>query len=305
MATPRILIVGAGATGSYVGACLAQAGHDVTFLAREARAAQLRTRGLRILHQQTEAIDAVVRTPDDLDPTYDLALITVKAPGLTWAIEHTRRALTHTGTALPLLNGMAQLDALEAAFGPGRVVAGSIRIVAHLNADGDVVWNPPLATVTVGELAGGLSDRTTALGRTLNVPGIDVVVSPDIADELWRKWYFIVAAGVIGTLGGGTIGDIMANDGGAHLIEAVLAETMAVAAAAGHPMDDGELARARSFLAVPGSRFISSLYRDVAAGRPGEREHLVGDFTARARALGVPTPLCDLALLRMRVTTRP
>ncbi|RBL04444.1 oxidoreductase, partial [Xanthomonas oryzae pv. oryzae] len=44
----HILILGAGGTGGYFGGRLAQAGVDVTFLVREARAAQLQADGLRI-----------------------------------------------------------------------------------------------------------------------------------------------------------------------------------------------------------------------------------------------------------------
>ncbi|WP_260606731.1 ketopantoate reductase C-terminal domain-containing protein [Streptomyces sp. WAC08241] len=49
---------------------------------------------------------------------------------------------------------------------------------------------------------------------------------------------------------------------------------------------------------------VPSLYRDLTAGRPTEVEHLFGDLTARARALGVATPLLDLATLHLRVHQR-
>ncbi|MCX5125379.1 ketopantoate reductase C-terminal domain-containing protein [Streptomyces sp. NBC_00347] len=46
------------------------------------------------------------------------------------------------------------------------------------------------------------------------------------------------------------------------------------------------------------------MYRDLLAGHPTEVEHVLGDLTARARALAVPTPLLDLATLQLRVHER-
>src|SRR5438094_2853118 len=86
----RILVVGAGATGGYFGGRLLQAGRDVTFLVRPARAKLLRERGLRITGLG-EAVDTVLEPPlvetGTLDRTYDLVLLAVKATGLTSAID--------------------------------------------------------------------------------------------------------------------------------------------------------------------------------------------------------------------------
>lgn len=293
----NILVVGAGAIGGYLGARLQRAGHDVTFAARATRAAQLRDHGL-VLHTPTgeEHLSLDVWDPETAPlPAADLVLITVKSPGLEWALSASSAVVGPETTVLPLLNGLAQLDACTAAFGAERVLGGTIRIVVSQDDSGAVVLHQPLHTVTIGEGA-------ERVRRWLDVPGIDVVVRPDILGELWGKWYFIVACGVLACLARGTVGQIVATPGGAELVETVLAETAAVARAAGHPPQD--LARSRAFLTAPESDFVPSLYRDIVAGRPGESEHIVGDFVARARALGIGTPLCEVALLQMRIVTR-
>lgn len=306
MTTSRILVAGAGATGGYFGGRLAQAGHDVTFLARAPRADRVRSHGWAIIGGEAPIpIDAPILSPgDEPEARYDVVLIAVKAPGLEWAIENTRPLLAEGGVVVPLLNGLAQTDSVVDAFGPESVVGGSIRIVTYLDGDGNVVWQPPLATLTIGELAGGLSDRALALGEGLEADGIDVVISPDMMGELWRKWYFIVAAGVIGVLARGPVGAIVSTEGGPDLIEAVLEETAEVAGAAGYPVSENELTYAREFFGDADSSFVSSLYRDIEQGSPGESEHLVGDFARRARELGTAAPLSELALLQMRVATR-
>lgn len=76
----RMLIVGAGSTGGYFGGRLAQAGRDVTFLVRPARAAQLAERGLEILSPHGDyTLHPKLVTADRLSESYDAILLTVKA----------------------------------------------------------------------------------------------------------------------------------------------------------------------------------------------------------------------------------
>lgn len=305
MTTTRILVAG-WRHGGYFGGRLAQAGRDVTFLARPERATQLRDDGWHIDDgENSSPIEAPITTPEDPpEGSYDVVLIAVKAQGLEWAVEHTVPLLAEDGVVIPLLNGLAQVEVLSEAFGADRVLGGSARIVTHLDDEGNVRWRPPLAKLTLGELGGGLSDRALELAEVLEVEGIEVVVSPNMTGELWRKWYFIVAAGVAGVLGRGPLGAIVSTEGGLDLVEAVLEESAEVAAAAGYPATEGEISYAHGFLTDPDSTFVSSLYRDIVAGNPGESEHLVGDFARRARELGSAAPLSELALLQMRVSTR-
>jgi 2-dehydropantoate 2-reductase len=94
---------------------------------------------------------------------------------------------------------------------------------------------------------------------------------------------------------------VVAAEGGDRLGPAIAAEAAAVLAAAGHPVPEQAVRTIEAFTTRPGSTDTASLYRDLAAGRPTEAEHILGDLTARARALGVPTPLLDLATLSLRV----
>src|SRR6185295_7363653 len=83
----RILIVGAGATGGYFGGRLAQAGRDVTFLVRPARAAQIRADGLRIVSPHGDAtVKPALVTAGEIPGPYDAALLSVKAYALDAAL---------------------------------------------------------------------------------------------------------------------------------------------------------------------------------------------------------------------------
>ncbi|WP_225800005.1 ketopantoate reductase family protein [Streptomyces sp. NK15101] len=301
----KILVVGAGATGGYFGALLARAGEDVTFLVRPARAAALRERGLRVVGRDEEwAVEPRLVTAGELREPYDLVLLSVKSTGLDRAIEDVAPAVGPDTAVVPLLNGLAHIDALNARFGAPAVLGGVAKVVTALDDSGDIRRLAPLAHLSFGEQDGTVSARVERIRKVLDGAGIDAPVPADVLTAMWHKWVFITTFGAVTSLMRGTVGDVYDVPGGPALGPALLDEAAAVAAAAGHPVPEEERAATLAVVSAPGSPMVPSLYRDLAAGRPTEVEHLFGDLTARARALGVATPLLDLATLHLRVHQR-
>jgi len=301
----RILVVGAGATGGYFGAQVALAGRDVTFLVRPKRADLLRERGLRIVGLGREQIlqPRLVTAPELVQP-YDLILFSVKATGLDHALEDVAPAVGPSSVIVPFLNGMAHMDALNRRFGAERVFGGVVMLATTVNAEGDIVRFTPLSSMAVGEQDGSATDRLAAVVATMSGAGFEVSASSDILAAMWHKWAFISTVGAMTTLGRGTVGEITAVPGGAQLGPAVLAEAAAVSGAAGFPLPRTTLDSTAATVTEQGSDFCSSMSRDAMNGLATEVEHILGDFTARARALGVATPLLDLATLQLRVHER-
>ena len=295
-------MVGAGATGGYFGARLQEAGRDVTFLVRPRRADVLRERGLRItgLGAQTVLTPRLVTAPD-LDADYDLVFVSVKAMTLPAAIEDMGRAVGADTAVVPFLNGMAHMDALNEAFGPAAVLGGVARVITAVADNGDIVQLAPLADMVIGEQAGGVSERVGSIESVLFGAGFEVAVSPDIRTAMWHKWVFISTLGALNTLVRGSVGEAVAAEGGDRLGPAIAAEVATVSAAAGHPVPERTMQDIVAFMTRSGSTDTASLYRDLVAGRPIEAEQIFGDLTTRARALGVATPLLDLATLSLRV----
>src|SRR5215475_778141 len=121
----KILILGAGAIGGYIGGRLQQSGADVTFLVRPARREALAKDGLAIKSPKGDITQKVktVLSGSEGGP-YDIVMLTNKAYDLDSALEAVAPAMGPNSTALPLLNGMNHLDRLDARFGAGRVVGG-------------------------------------------------------------------------------------------------------------------------------------------------------------------------------------
>lgn len=298
----KILVVGAGATGGYFGARLAQAGKDVTFLVRPRRAAALRARGLRITGLgETETVAPALVTAGELTGPYDLVLLSVKATALDAALDDIAPAVGPGSAVVPLLNGMAHLDRLNDRFGEDVVLGGVARIITTLNDEGDIVRLAPVASLSVGGQRGGPSQRVESVAAELADAGIDTRVPEDILAAMWGKWVFISTLAGLTCLLRGTVGDVAAVPGGRDFVAALLAECAAVASAAGHPVPQRELDGVAAMLTREASPLTASLYRDVAQGATTEAEHVFGDLVDRARTYSVRTPLLDLVTLHLRV----
>jgi 2-dehydropantoate 2-reductase len=298
----RILVVGAGATGGYFGGRLAQAGRDVTFLVRAGRARVLRERGLRIvgLGEQT-VLEPEVVTADALEGPYDLVLLTVKESGLAGAVADLAPAVGPETLIVPVLNGMRQIDVLVERFGEDAVLGGIAYVMTTLDADGDIVRLAGMHRLAYGRRDGSVDEKVRAVHAALSGAGFDTALSERILAAMWSKWTFIATLGAVCVLGGGTVGEVVGVPGGTALAEAVLAEAASVAAAAGRPVAETELAGYRARVTKQGSDDTSSLFRDLAAGLPVEAEQIFGDLVARAGALGVAVPLLEAVTVRLRV----
>jgi 2-dehydropantoate 2-reductase len=292
----RLLVVGAGSTGGYFGGRLAEAGRDVTFLVRPARAAKLRETGLRILSPHGDAtLRPKVVTPDALAETYDAVLLSVKAYQLEAAMEDFAPAIGPESTILPVLNGMRHIELLAQRFSPHNVVGCALKVSTTLDDDGRVVQLSPLQDIAYGELDGALTPRIAALDEFMRSAKIGAHLSPAIRREMWEKWTLLASLGAINCLMRGSIGEIEACPGGTAFALQLLGEVVAIVAAIGLPPSEGFLAGARAMLTEKGSPLASSMYRDLQSGKPIEAEAIVGDLVRRGAKAGINAPLLSAA----------
>lgn len=301
-----ILVVGAGATGGYFGARLAQAGRDVTFLVRPRRAEQLRERGLRIVGPGAGADARQEVRPNlvmagELTGPADIVLLSVKATALDHAIADFAPAVGPRTVVVPFLNGMAHLAVLSKRFGESAVLGGVVVIATQLNDEGDIVQLSPPASLTIGAQDGTRTTQLQAVYDQLSGAGFDASISDEIIARMWQKWVFIATIGAMTCLMRGTVGDIVAVPGGRDLGPAILAEASAVSAAAGYPVPADAIASTTRMITQAGSAVDSSMSRDVAEGRPAEVEEVLADLARRGADQGIKTPLVDLATMQLRV----
>src|SRR5262245_49696260 len=159
----KILVLGAGALGSYYGARLLEAGAEVMFLVRPKRADQLQENGLVVQSPLGNVVRTVhTITRDQVTPGYDLVLLTCKTYDLDQAPAAVAPAVgEHTGILL-LLNGVATYDILDQRFGTGRVLGGVAYIAAVLAPSEHILHLSSGDTLLIGPRA----EATTALAAS-------------------------------------------------------------------------------------------------------------------------------------------
>jgi 2-dehydropantoate 2-reductase len=298
----RILIVGAGAVGGYFGGRLAQAGRDVTFLVRPARAKQLSQDGLRIISPHGDAVlSPKLISADKIDAPYDIIFLSVKAYALEAAMNDFAAAVGPETMIFPVLNGMRHIDILTKRFGEHAVIGGVCLVAAEIDHQGRIVQFADFQRLVYGERNGESTPRLKALDATLQGAGFDARLSPEIMQGMWEKWVQLASLGAITCLMRGTIGEIVAAPGGAELSIDALNESVAVATACGQKPSEEVLSRHAAAMTAPGSLLTSSMYRDLRKGAPVEADHILGDFIERGSAHGVATPLLKAAFVNLRV----
>jgi 2-dehydropantoate 2-reductase len=292
----RLLVVGAGSTGGYFGGRLAQAGRDVTFLVRRARADQLNAKGLHIVspHGDVTLAPKIV-TADAIDAPYDAILLTVKAYSLDAALKDIAPAVGPNSMIVPMLNGMRHLESIAAAFGRDALVGGLCRIAASLDDQGGIVHFSQFHDLVYGEMNGVRSERIEQLDAVMRNAGFDARLSPAIEQEMWDKWMFLATLAGVTCLMRGSIGDIAAAPGGREFVDRFFDEVVAVATAHGHAPSEAFLAQTRALLTADGSTLTSSMARDLKKGSPIEADQIIGDLLTRGRQARVHTPFLAAA----------
>ena len=187
MADSRILVWGAGAIGGIVGAYLARAGHDVTFVDVVAdHVGAIRTTGLHI-HGPVEdfTIQAPALVPGEVAGTWPRIFLCVKAHHTVEACHTLLPHLAADGYVLSLQNGLCE-TLIAGIAGPGRTVGAFVNFGADWMGPGSILFGNRGAVV-LGEIDGAMTPRLVALHADMQAFEPDAVMTPDIWSYLWGK----------------------------------------------------------------------------------------------------------------------
>lgn len=297
----RILVVGAGATGGYFGARLAQAGRDVTFLVRERRFQQLQQTGL-VLKTPTgsEVIQPQLAQAGSLDGHYDLIILTVKSFALEQAMNDIAPAVGPDTLIMPILNGMRHIDTLRARFGD-KVIGGLCKINATLGENGEVMQMTPLHILYYGALDGHNDARLQRVDEALRAAQFDTVFADNIISELWEKWLLLSTLGAVCCIARGNTQQVLTSQGGEALLQSIFGEVLAVLSAEGYQQRPAVTAKIYETLNNPQAAMTSSMYRDLTQGFEIEADQVIGDLLVRGARSGVVTPLLNAVYVNLQV----
>jgi 2-dehydropantoate 2-reductase len=305
----KFAILGAGAIGSILGAHLARAGHSVTMLVRERRAAQLRSDGLRIKGLSEFATPIQVLTDASQLSGADVLIVAMKTPGTAEALEPLRNA--DIGAAFSIQNGMWKNEALANAFGAGRVLGCLANTSGELLPSGEVLFTRNV-NIYIGELPGGSSARAAGIARTIDASGVRTTAVPDVLAREWTKFVGWAALMLMSITTRAVTWRYLTDPDCALVMVRLVREVAGIARAAGvtlttedtllplqgilnGPEDAGVQAvmqAGRDFQRNAPNHRLSSL-QDLEAGRPLEIEGTLGYAVRQARQLHQPVPLLE------------
>ena len=293
----KTLILGAGGIGGYFGVRLLQAGAEVDFLVRPARAERLRSHGLVLKSPLGDArctVNAITEV-SDTPGAYGLVLLSCKAYDLDAAMDAIAPAVAGGAMVLPLLNGFAHLARLDARFGRAAVLGGVAHVSTTLTPDGEIRHLNTFHRIFAGPRDAASAVQAHERLQVLAHGGVGFIESDDIEARMWDKWIFLATLAAATCTLRASIGTILETRHGKRTVLALLEECLAVAASTGHRPDDAQLTTYRNTLTEAGSTLKASMLRDLESGNRTEGEHVIGELVNLAEEGGVDVPLLRLA----------
>jgi len=292
----RFAVLGSGAVGGYYGARLAQAGHDVTFVARGAHLAAIRDRGLSIRSPALGDFNITARAEEDtsrIGPV-DVVVVAVKTYDNATALRLIAPLLGSDSVVLTIQNGVDSAREVARVAGEPRVIAGATYIATALSAPGVIEQTGTHRRIVFGEVFGELprlSARVRAIHAALSSADIQSECVDDGRIPIWEKFIFLV------TLAGFTgasrlpIGPLWADAAiRAQFLEGCR-EVERVARAEGVQVPADVVDRISRYISgIPGT-MRSSLLIDLSQGKRIEVEALQGSIVRRAAAAEVAAPI--------------
>jgi 2-dehydropantoate 2-reductase len=298
----RIAIMGAGAVGGYFGGLLSLSGQDVTFIARGEHLRAMQADGLTLdtpkglLHVQHARF---VAEPGDVGAC-DLVLFAVKAYDIEAAALKLKPLVDAGATVVSVLNGVDHQDRIAAVLGADRVLGGLAMVSGVIVAPGRIRYTSPMSSLRFGEADGSLSTRALAFRDACLAAGFGAEVVTDIRGAQWAKFVGLATNAALTSLLRLPAGYIYHDPDIMTMALRGFDEVAAVARAAGIALPADAGARALAMHQSFPKTMFASMYHDVAKGRPLELDSLSGTVVRMGRALGVPTPVHEMAYLALK-----
>ena len=305
----RIAVIGAGGVGGAFGAALANAGADVTFVARGAHLAAMRRHGLRVEGGRGETMVDPAQATDDpstIGPV-DFVLFCVKLWDVESAGTHIKPLIGPTTAVIPLQNGIDSAERLIPILGAQAVMGGVAQISATIAEPGVIRQVGSFMRLVFGELEGGRSARGEAFLEMCRKAGFDATHSDQITTELWMKFILLSTNAALTAATRTPVGLLRDDPDIGPLFARAAAEVAAVGRARGISLPDDAVDKVVGFTRSSPPAMMASMAHDLIRGNRIELPWLSGKVVALGREHGVPTPVHEIlyAVLKPHVEGQP
>ncbi len=306
----RVAVYGTGAVGGYFGGRLAQAGIDVTFIARGAHLEAIREKGLQVESIQGDFTihpAQVASDPEDVG-TVDLVILGVKAWQVRDAALAMQPMIGADSTVLPLQNGVDAARVLADVLGGDHVVGGLCRIMSMIAAPGIIRHEGAAPYIAFGELGRAPDRRLERMLQLFSgVQGVRAEAVTDIQAALWNKFLLIAPWSGVGAVTRAPIGTIRDLPETRALLEGAMQEIFDLALAQHINLPPDAVAKMLAFVAKLPAEGVASMQRDIIEGRPSELNEQTGAVHRLGLEIGMVTPVNSFiysSLLPMELKAR-
>ena len=318
----KVCIYGAGAIGGYVGAQLANAGADVSLVARGPHLKAMRENGLRLRIGGEERVAQVTCTDDpaELGPQ-DCVFVSLKAHAIPGVVDAMRPLLSNSTSVVTAVNGIpywyfykhggvyegSTLQSIDPGgkqwntLRPERAI-GCIVYPATEIVEPGVVQHIYGDKFPLGEPSGERTDRVQQLSALMESAGLRAPVMENIRDEMWLKLWGNVSFNPISALTHATLDVITETPGTRAVAKAMMLEAQEIAEKLGVRFRVDVERRINGAGAVGAHK--TSMLQDLERGRAMEIDPLVTVVQELGLLTGIPTPTIDtvLALVQQRAS---
>ena len=316
----RICVFGAGAIGGYMGVKLAEAGADVSLVARGPHLAAMKSNGLRLIEETSETTVSPIASddPEELG-VQDYIIVTLKAHSVPGVVLKMAPLIGPNTTIVSGVNGvpwwyfhgvggvlegtrLASVDPGDAqwnGFGPDKVLGCVVYPAAEVIEPG-VIKHIEGNRFSLGEPDGSKSDRAVALSKALMAAGLKAPVRSKLRDEIWVKLWGNLSFNPISALTHATL-DVLCTDPGTRAVaRGMMVEAQEIAEKLGVKFPIDVERRIDGGAAVGAHR--TSMWQDLDQGRPMEIDALVKSVQELGALTKTATPTIDtvLALTQLR-----
>jgi 2-dehydropantoate 2-reductase len=292
----RIAVIGAGGVGGGYGMALAKAGADVTFVARGAHLAAMKSAGLKVIGSRgdfhlvpTQATD----NPAEIG-VVDIVLFCVKLWDLDSAGAQIKPLIGANTAVIPLQNGIDAPERLVSILGPDAVMGGVAQLSASITAPGVIQQVGTFTRIFFGELDGRRSRRGEDFLALCLKAGVEATLSEQILTDLWMKFILLASNAGMMALSRQPIGTLRDDPDMGPIFVAAYQEIIDVGRARGIALPADALERVLELTKHFPPAMKASMALDLDRGNRLELPWLSGKVAELGRQFGIPTPTHSL-----------
>ena len=308
----RIAIYGAGSLGTVLGAYLARGGVDADLVNRNrAHIEALKARGAHVTGTVDMTVPVTALLPEEMTGAYDIIFLMTKQLDNTAVVTFLKDYLAEGGVIVTLQNGIPE-DGIAAVIGPERTIGCTVEWGATLVGPGEscLTSDPASLSFHMGGMPGIPEEKLSRVRSVLETM-CPVEIETNLRGARWSKLLINATFSGLGTVMGGTFGDVTKDPAAKDLAASCMKEVIDVGRAAGvtfAPVQGKDIVRlfywkgpvkkavAKLIMPVAMKKHAAiepSMLQDLKKGKPCEIGAINGVVCEWGKKKGIPTPVND------------